>query len=296
MCRRTSSESKVVSWWTTNASISSPATAASKASATSSGSSPPARSRPAGPPGRCRCSCAPSLHPGGPRGPRRGAATPFGYAAQRRAARSARAWRGAPAGARAAENGTPVGATTTGLSSRAATSGRSSASRASRASRSSQRRDVAGRAAAVAEQQRRGAHAAYEAGEVVVGERRDAVGPVAEQVGCHAAEPEGDDRAEQRVLHRGEPGGHAGRGHRLHDVAAGSLTVPAAIEAKALRSWSASSRSRRTPPSSRRWRRCAAVGLERHRVAERPGGRDGLVGRAGGRSPTDRCRSRRAAG
>jgi hypothetical protein len=37
MCRRTSSASKVVSWWTTNASISSPATAASTASATSSG-------------------------------------------------------------------------------------------------------------------------------------------------------------------------------------------------------------------------------------------------------------------
>ena len=82
--------------------------------------------------------------------------------------------------------------------------------------RSSSAADVERRQPAVAEQPGRRPGGADQLGDVDVGQRRDAVGDVAEQVGRVAGQPEADDRAEQRVLDRPHDARRAVRRHRLH--------------------------------------------------------------------------------
>ena len=72
-------------------------------------------------------------------------------------------------------------------------------------------------ATVVPKKQRRGLGLADHLDGVYVGERRDSVGPVAQQLGRDTRYTKGDHRSEQRVL--GSPDGdrNASRSHRLDD-------------------------------------------------------------------------------
>ena len=79
-----------------------------------------------------------------------------------------------------------------------------------------ERADVEGRQAAVPEQPGCRPRGPDELGDVDVGQRRDPVGDVTQQVGRVPGETEADDRAEQRVLHRAHHARRPVRRHRLH--------------------------------------------------------------------------------
>lgn len=79
-----------------------------------------------------------------------------------------------------------------------------------------ERGGVDGGQALVAEEFAGGAGCADEVVDVRVGERRNPVRPVIEQVDRVAGEPEGHHRAQQRVLDGAERAGLPHRGHRLH--------------------------------------------------------------------------------
>ena len=96
------------------------------------------------------------------------------------------------------------------------TSGRSSLSRASRWISSSTAGTSIGLGALVAEEQRRRLQVAHQVSRVGVGQRRDPVGDVAEQLRRRARHPERHDRAEQRVLEAADRDRDPGVRHVLH--------------------------------------------------------------------------------
>ena len=145
--------------------------------------------------------------------------------------------------------------------------------------------------APIAEQQRRCPHRADELGRVRVGQRQDPVGTVAEQIRGDTGDAEGDEGAEDGVLHGPDRDRHPRRRHPLHHqrgiVQAGQrlegraqLRLVGEVEPDAAQSGTVS--------VARRGR------LERHRPAQRAcrrhrrvgrGHRDGLVDL----DPVDAC-------
>ena len=111
-----------------------------------------------------------------------------------------RAWLCSATRTRASTATQPSGSASTGLRSSSATSGRSSASSESRSSRSTSAACVGRRGAAEAGDEPAGLARADELLGVDVGERREPELRLADQLGEHAAGPEGDERAEDRIL------------------------------------------------------------------------------------------------
>ena len=174
---------------------------------------------------------------------------------------------------------TPPGWALTGLSESEAISGRSSARTETRAMRSASAARLTGVGPAVPVEHGCGLDRGDELGDVDVGEGRDPVGDVAEELARHTGEAEPDDRADERVLvarddARDPPGGAIFWTTKVSAETGASSPVS---ESHASRRAASEPRSTRTPAEAARVTDHRRRRLQDDGVADLLRGDDGLL-------------------